>query len=71
MAPKQKEIRRLDEEALIIWQDVLDEVLAGRADSLSCPRCGHNPLEVTRNPEGLTRIACRGCGEYLEGRFGN
>jgi transcription elongation factor Elf1 len=61
----------LDEEALIVWQDVLDEVFAGRGDGLSCPKCGHNPLEVTRKPDGVTVISCRGCGEFLEGRFGH
>ena len=68
--PKGKENEGLDEEALIIWQDVLDEVAAGRSGSLSCPKCGHTPLEVSRTATGRTKITCSKCGEYLEGRFG-
>jgi len=59
----------LDEEALIIWQDVLDEIHAGRKDNLTCPHCGHMPLEVTQR-ELVTRIACPQCKQYLEGSFG-
>jgi hypothetical protein len=59
----------LDEEALIIWQDVLDEVLAGRTQNLVCPHCKQQPLEVTE--EGMrTRIRCTRCNEYIEGTFG-
>jgi len=59
----------LDEEALIIWQDVLDEVLAGRTQNLTCPHCGQRPLEVS-DEGGRTRISCTGCGQYIEGSFG-
>ncbi len=59
----------MDDEALIIWQDVLDEVLAGRTQNLSCPHCGKQPLEVTE--EGMrTRIRCPHCNQYIEGSFG-
>jgi transcription elongation factor Elf1 len=59
----------LDDEELILWQDVLDEVAARRAGDLTCPYCHKKPLEVTEEG-GKTRIACRACGKYLEGRFG-
>jgi ribosomal protein S27E len=60
----------LDEGELILWQDVLDEIAAGRPGDLGCPHCGARPLEVTTLQSGATRIACSGCGKFLEGRFG-
>ncbi|HLU68476.1 MAG TPA: hypothetical protein VKZ63_19460 [Kofleriaceae bacterium] len=60
----------MDEEELIIWQDVLDQVAARRADRLACPHCGHAPLTVEEEPTGLTRITCPGCKRFIEGRFG-
>jgi ribosomal protein S27E len=59
----------LDEEALIAWQDVLDEILAGRTANLSCPYCNHTPLQVTQD-ERKTRVECQGCGKFIEGTFG-
>ncbi|WP_428268830.1 hypothetical protein [Haliangium sp.] len=63
----------MDEEAVedlvIVWQDVLDEIAAGRPDNLRCPYCGRTPLKV--ETEGRrTRIGCDGCGKYIEGAFG-
>jgi transcription elongation factor Elf1 len=59
----------VDEEELIIWQDVLDQVAARRADQLACPHCGATPLAVEDRPTGVTRISCATCGRYIEGRF--
>lgn len=67
--PKRREIRHLDEEALILWQDVLDEIIAGRTGNLSCPHCRHQPLEVATE-EMRTRVSCTRCGEFIEGSFG-
>ncbi|ACY16108.1 hypothetical protein [Haliangium ochraceum] len=59
----------MDEEALIVWQDVLDEIAAGRPHNLSCPYCRHTPLSM--ETEGRrTRIECGDCKKYLEGHFG-
>jgi transcription elongation factor Elf1 len=59
----------LDEEALLLWQDVLDEIVAGRTNNLSCPHCRHQPLAVVE--DGMrTRVSCSRCGEFIEGRFG-
>lgn len=64
----------MDEEDLIAWQDVLDEVAAGRPANLACPFCGHRPLDVeqpdaARGVHG-TKIACSRCGKFIQGSFG-
>lgn len=59
----------MDEEEVIVWQDVLDEIAAGRPDNLTCPFCNHTPLRV--EGEGMrTRIRCDQCGKFIEGTFG-
>ena len=59
----------MDEEEAIAWQDVLDEIAAGRQDNLECPFCGQRPLAVTEQGT-RTRIACNKCGKFIEGTFG-
>ena len=59
----------MDEEALILWQDVLDEIAAGRGDGMSCPHCSHRPLEIERLPERITKVTCTSCKKFIEGRF--
>jgi transcription elongation factor Elf1 len=59
----------LDEEAIVAWQDVLDEIAAGRSRDLACPHCGARPLSV-HEESGLTRISCPACQRYVEGRLG-
>jgi len=59
----------MDEEELIVWQDVLDEIAAGRRTALVCPRCDARPLAVEDRPNGQTRISCPSCRQFLEGRF--
>ena len=58
----------MDEEDLIVWQDVLDSIVAGRPNDLSCPYCKHRPL-VVEEVEFSTKITCSKCGKYLQGRF--
>jgi uncharacterized Zn finger protein len=60
----------LDEEELIVWQDVLDSIMAGRAEGLRCPACAKGFLEVTTEIDGTTKIRCLQCGKFLQGRFG-
>jgi hypothetical protein len=62
----------MDEEELIVWQDVLDEIAAGRRAGLACPHCGARPLSVEDDAgaSGPTRISCPSCRRFLEGRFG-
>jgi len=59
----------LDDEALILWQDVLDEIAAGRGNGMPCPHCGHRTLEIHELPDGITKVTCTGCKKFIEGRF--
>jgi hypothetical protein len=58
----------VDEEELIVWQDVLDQIMAGRPGDLACPHCKHRPLTV-EDVEWSTRISCSKCGKFIQGRF--
>jgi len=64
----------LDDEELIAWQDVLDEIVAGRPGNAKCPFCGTIPMQVEplagEGMHGPVRISCTKCGKYIEGRFG-
>ena len=60
----------MDEEALVVWQDVLDSIMAGRPNDLTCPYCGNRPLIVEPDPETFTtKISCTKCRKFLQGRF--
>jgi ribosomal protein S27E len=59
---------RVDEEALIAWQDVLDMVVNGRPNEVACPYCNHRPLTI-EEIEQSTRISCSKCGKFIQGRF--
>jgi len=66
--------RVLDEELAIRWQDVLDEIAAGRSDNVVCPYCGHGPMTVApvaAGQAGHMRISCPRCGQFIEGIFTN
>jgi hypothetical protein len=58
----------VDEEALMVWQDVLDMVAAGRPNEVGCPFCNHRPLTV-EEIEFSTRISCPKCKKFIQGRF--
>ena len=60
---------RVDEEALIVWQDVLDMVVNGRPNEVACPYCNHRPLTIEEIDQS-TRISCSKCGKFIQGRFG-
>lgn len=59
---------RVDEEALVAWQDVLDMVVNGRPNEVACPYCNHRPLTI-EEIENSTRISCSKCGKFIQGRF--
>jgi hypothetical protein len=59
----------MEDEAMILWQDVLDEIMAGRTSNLRCPFCREGALSLTRGPRN-TKIECPRCHKYIEGRFG-
>jgi ribosomal protein S27E len=58
----------VDEEALIVWQDVLDMVVNGRPNEVACPHCNHRPLTIEEIDQS-TRISCSKCGKFIQGRF--
>jgi hypothetical protein len=58
----------VDEEEMIAWQDVLDQIAAGRPNDLACPFCRHKPLAI-EEVDFSTRISCGKCGKYIQGRF--
>lgn len=57
-----------DYDELVIWQDVLDEIMANRTQGLRCPYCDAQGLEVDKTPAYLY-IKCNDCGKTFEGRF--
>ena len=63
-----KGFSRVDEEALMAWQDVLDAVAAGRPSEAGCPFCNHRPLTI-EEVEFSTRISCGECKKFIQGRF--
>jgi len=63
----------MDEDDIVLWQDLLDEVAAGRSKGLRCPFCPPTTKgsEVVVTKEGFkTRVECQVCHRYLEGRMG-
>jgi hypothetical protein len=59
----------VDEEELMVWADVLDQLAARRAEPMTCPHCGGTPLAVEERPDGVTRVSCPACRRFIEGRF--
>jgi hypothetical protein len=57
------------DEALLMWQDVLDDVAAGRVSNLRCPFC-QGAVAVDQNPQ-RTRLECKSCRRYIEGKLGD
>ena len=58
----------MDEEAAMVWQEVLDEVAAGRERNLRCPFCQKGEVAVDRTEQRM-RLECRACKRYIEGRL--
>jgi hypothetical protein len=59
-----------DDEAAMMWQDVLDEVAAGRPRNLRCPYCEKGEVVVTGDEQTKrTKIECRGCKRFIEVRL--
>lgn len=55
-----------DIDALDAYQDILQEVLAGRSEGHRCPNCGEEGLDC-RADEAKVRLECRKCGRFFEG----
>ena len=65
---ERKGLSQVDEEALVVWQDVLDMVAAGRPGEVGCPFCNHRPLTI-EEVDNSTRISCGKCKKFIQGRF--
>ncbi len=65
----------MDEDDVVYWQDVLDDVAAGKTQGLRCPFCAANgknaEIAVSKPPEAplLTRVECKVCRRFIEGRL--
>jgi hypothetical protein len=57
-----------EDEELMLWRDVLDEVAAGRTQALRCPVCNEGQVVVERD-QRRTRLECRACRRFIEGRM--
>lgn len=57
-----------DEEDIILWQDVLDLVQAGRPSNILCPFCKKGTIQINRR-ERVSRLECPSCRKYIEGSF--
>ncbi|MBH24617.1 MAG: hypothetical protein CMH57_09230 [Myxococcales bacterium] len=57
-----------DYDELVIWQDILDEIMAGRLQGHRCPYCDAQGLEVEKDPARVY-IKCNECGKTFEGRL--
>ena len=56
-----------EEEDLVLWHEVLDEVVAGHTDIL-CPFCQQGPITVEKgNLTGRMRLHCSRCKKFIEG----
>lgn len=51
------------------YEDIINEVLAGRTEGHKCPSCGDGDLEC-RVDDMHVRIKCTKCGRFFEGMLG-
>jgi len=49
-----------------LYEDIINEVMAGRVDGHKCPSCGDGELECTVD-EARLLVSCPKCGRYFEG----
>ena len=57
-----------DYDELVIWQDILDEVMADRTTGHRCPYCHAEGLLVEKTPAQVF-IKCNECGKTFKGRL--
>ena len=63
-----EEFRPMDEEALSIWQDILDQVANEKLEGHKCPYCSTGDLVCEKN-DHLIKIHCPQCKKLLEGQL--
>ena len=49
-----------------LYEDIVNEVVAGRTEGHKCPACGEGDLEC-RVDEARVLVKCRKCGRFFEG----
>ena len=59
-----------EEEDIIYWQDVLDEIAAGRRTGLVCPFCKKGQLAIEDRQGGGMQVSCPQCKKFIEGSLG-
>ena len=59
----------MSEEDIVLWQDLLDLIAAGRTSNLQCPFCKKGQVTVTR-VHRVTRLECPNCRKFIEGAMG-
>ena len=57
-----------DYDQLVIWQDILDEIMAGRTKGHLCPVCHAAGLDIEKTPAQIF-IKCNECGVTFKGRL--
>jgi hypothetical protein len=58
----------MGEDDFIYWQDVLEDIAAGKLSALRCPFCQQGGLKVEQKGM-MTRVECTACRHFIEGRF--
>ena len=58
-----------DLDELSLWQDILDQLYAGRTTGHKCPYCKDGNLDCEAD-EFHIFAKCLSCGKYFEGRLG-
>lgn len=57
-----------ESEQLSVWQDILDEVMAGRVSGHRCPFCEDTTI-VAEADEYFMKVHCTSCGRWIEGQL--
>lgn len=55
-----------DVDGLALYENIVNEVLAGRTQGHKCPSCGDGELQCTCD-EVEVKITCLRCGRFFEG----
>jgi len=54
-----------DLDAMDLWREVVEEVLAGRTEDLACPACREGMLTCRFDGDSL-ELRCPRCGRHLQ-----
>jgi len=57
------------DDQILLWQDVLEEIAAGKKQKLSCPVCREGELNIEERGSRM-RISCPRCREFVETTLG-